>query len=256
MAVAVVGFFVGLADGVPSKAAGRSTWSVSDAEPAAASAGVIPATNYAEIAGVNAASTKDPHTIAKLLPPSGSDTTTADPAAIEYGAAALAEEDKLASAKMRAARRAYNGAPPVVPHPVQSTNDAACYACHSQGMKLEGVRASVMSHRYLANCTQCHAPPPPAALQAFATPVDSKFVGLPAPERGQRAYSGAPPVIPHTQWMRENCNACHGQQGWSGMKSTHPWRTNCTQCHAPSANLEQTFTTQTPALLPPLNITD
>jgi cytochrome c-type protein NapB len=165
------------------------------------------------------------------------------------------EADKELSSQNRASRRAYNGAPPIIPHSIQNTNDAACYACHSNGMQMAGLKASVMSHQFLANCTQCHASPPPAPFQTIDSEVATNFVGLPAPKAGQRAYSGAPPTIPHSQWMRQNCLACHGSpNGWAGMESTHPWRTNCTQCHAPSAVLDQAIPVESIPMLPPLNV--
>jgi cytochrome c-type protein NapB len=107
-------------------------------------------------------------------------------------------------------------------------------------MKIGNQIAGRMSHRYLANCTQCHAPPPPRPFAEVDAAVASSFIGLPAPRSGSRAYQGAPPTIPHSTWMRESCLACHGlSTTWSGFESTHPWRTACTQCHAPSATLEQ-----------------
>jgi len=164
-------------------------------------------------------------------------------------------EEKAASSKLRASRRAFNGAPPIIPHAVETTSDAACYACHSKGLRLGNLKASVMSHEFLANCTQCHAPPTPTPFQDVDASVDSSFVGLPAPEAGARAYPGAPPTIPHSRWMRSNCLACHGgPNGWAGMESTHPWRTNCTQCHAPSAKLDQAFSTESATMLPPLDV--
>jgi cytochrome c-type protein NapB len=42
------------------------------------------------------------------------------------------------STQIRASRRAFNGAPPVIPHAVENTSDAACYACHGQGMGFAG----------------------------------------------------------------------------------------------------------------------
>jgi hypothetical protein len=54
-----------------------------------------------------------------------------------------------------------------------------------------------------------------------------------------RAYDGAPPTIPHHTWMRENCTSCHGLVTRPGTRTTHPWLTNCTQCHAPSAALDR-----------------
>lgn len=165
------------------------------------------------------------------------------------------DSDKAASAKTRASRRAFNGAPPIIPHATENTNDSACYACHSSGIQMAGMKASVMSHEFLANCTQCHALTPPTPFKDVDGSVDNSFVGLPAPKAGKRAYPGAPPTIPHSQWMRKNCSACHGgPNGWSGMESTHPWRTNCTQCHAPSASLDQAIPAKTVPMLPPIKV--
>lgn len=173
-------------------------------------------------------------------------------AKVEFNQAAKEE-----SSKLRASRRAYNGAPPVIPHPVESTNDAACYACHSQGVRIAGGKASVMSHPFLANCQQCHAPMAPMPFRHVEATAPSNFVGIPAPKQGKRAYPGAPPTIPHSQWMRENCNACHGgPHGWPGMETTHPWRTNCTQCHAPSATLDQMPMITTRLILPSPDIVE
>jgi cytochrome c-type protein NapB len=153
---------------------------------------------------------------------------------------APSDKDKLSSLSTRAARRAFNGAPPVIPHAVERTNDAACYACHGEG----GVRvgqhvANRMSHGLLVNCLQCHAAPPPKPFAHLEVVVANTFVGLPAPTSGERAFPGAPPVIPHSTWMRERCLSCHGGvAGWPGLEVTHRWRTNCKQCHALSAQLE------------------
>lgn len=248
IAVAFVGYFVGIMDGVP-QAAGLQEAPLGDAYPRGTEtqdSKLIPATNYANISRAGKGSTDHLQAAVQHLPQVNYDLfapVQPDPAA------------KAASAKVRASRRAYNGAPPVIPHQVENTTDAACYACHSAGMQLEGRQASVMSHEFLTNCRQCHAPPPPKPFQDAEVSVASDFVGLPAPGAGARAFPGAPPTIPHSRWMRERCNACHGgPHGWSGMETTHPWRTNCTQCHAPSAELDQAIVAQGPAMLAPLDV--
>ncbi len=251
MGFAVIGFFVGITDGVPQPD-GLHTSPLVGAYDKAASENntkLIPAISYAEIPKSPMGPTAQFQSSVKMLPqPADRDL---------FAEFVPSEADKEASSKLRASRRAFNGAPPVIPHAVQNTNDASCYACHSAGMQLGGMKASVMSHAYLANCTQCHAPPAPGPLQDFATEVETNFVGLPAPKAGKRAYPGAPPTIPHSQWMRENCLACHGgPNGWAGMESTHPWRTKCTQCHAPSAVLDQAIPVDEIPMLPPLKVAD
>lgn len=162
------------------------------------------------------------------------------------------QEKKLESLAIRSTRRAFNGAPPVVPHPVEHTNDAACYACHNQGVQIGDRVANRMSHGFLSNCVQCHAAPLPQALAAYDAPVDNEFVGLKTPLGGDRAFPDAPPVIPHSTWMRERCLSCHGGiAGWPGLEVTHRWRTNCTQCHAVSATLEQAVTADHEPIVPP-----
>lgn len=248
IAIAAIGYFVGIGAGVPIPH-GFHDSSLIDQElhrAKAKDAKLIDAVAYSEIADTAMGPTQPWQSKSKLLPTPKQDL---------YAEIKPDPKAKAASSKMRAMRRAFNGAPPVIPHPVENTTDAACYACHSEGMKLGEVKAGVMSHPFLANCTQCHAPMAPAPFRDVDASVDTSFVGLPAPKQGERAYPGAPPTIPHSQWMRENCLACHGGgSGWAGMESTHPWRSNCTQCHAPSASLDQAITAESVPMLPPLEV--
>lgn len=143
----------------------------------------------------------------------------------------------------RAQNRAYAGAPPTVPHPVKQTGDLACAACHTDGLQVRGKTAPAMSHEFYTNCTQCHVPSEsPVPLDPSITgtiPRENSFVGKPEPHGGEVAWYGAPPQTPHSTQMRSDCTSCHGTLGKEGMKSTHPWRQNCQQCHAPSADLNQ-----------------
>ena len=83
------------------------------------------------------------------------------------------------------------------------------------------------------------------------------FDGVAAPTEGARAWLGAPPVVPHTTWMRNDCLACHGPNGWPGMETTHPWRQNCLQCHAPSSALDLNPSTLTAVeFLPPPDVVE
>lgn len=162
------------------------------------------------------------------------------------------DEDKQRSLATRSARRAFNGAPPVIPHAVEQTDDAACFACHGQGARVGDRVANRMSHRFLVNCLQCHAEPAPKPFDDLETPVANTFVGLSTPSSGDRAFPGAPPVIPHSTWMRENCLSCHGGvAGWPGLEVTHRWRTNCVQCHAVSAAFEQAVVADATGSWPP-----
>lgn len=138
------------------------------------------------------------------------------------------EEMKLAALADRARNRAFDGAPPTVPHPVEAQSDASCLACHGEGLKVGDRVASKISHALLTNCTQCH-------IEQAAVSIGNSFAGAYRAGPGQRASPGAPPTIPHPSWMRENCTSCHGPVARPGTRTTHPWLTNCTQCHVPSA---------------------
>lgn len=149
------------------------------------------------------------------------------------------QEQRDAVLAARSERRAYDGAPPTIPHAIRADGAFECLACHDRGAVVAGNRAPAMSHERHDNCTQCHAPP--SGLRAPPPPplASNTFVGLAPASSGARAWPGAPPVIPHTTTMRSVCTSCHGVAGALGMRSTHPWRASCTQCHAPSSQLDQ-----------------
>lgn len=154
------------------------------------------------------------------------------------------EAERAAAVGARAARRAFAGAPPVVPHPIVQDSAASCLACHGPGLVIKDKVASKMSHPPYASCTQCHVPAGgltlPVASIALAEPLaENHFAALPSPLRGTRAWPGAPPTIPHSTYMREDCLSCHGPQGLIGLRTSHPERQSCTQCHAPNAEQDQ-----------------
>lgn len=140
----------------------------------------------------------------------------------------------------RRERRAYDGAPPTIPHRIVQLSVADCRACHGAGLALGDKRAPRPPHAQLDSCTQCHVvgqdprPGPPVTPLAGNT-----FAGLESPSRGNRAWFGAPPTIPHPTLMRSQCMSCHGPSGRAGMRTPHPDRQSCSQCHAPSATLDQ-----------------
>jgi nitrate reductase (cytochrome), electron transfer subunit len=153
--------------------------------------------------------------------------------------------DRQAALVRRAARRAFDGAPPTIPHAIDPLSVPACLVCHEHGAVIANRVAPRMSHEPHASCVQCHV----VALEPIGSigltpaapsePVANTFIGLTAPARVERAWPGAPPMIPHTTWMRERCDSCHGARGAFGLRTPHPWRQACTQCHAPSAWLDQ-----------------
>jgi cytochrome c-type protein NapB len=159
-------------------------------------------------------------------------------------------DDKVSALAERGRNRAFNGAPPTIPHPIDEMSAASCMACHGTGFNSKTLRISQVSHQFLTNCTQCHVEnfdQDPDTLSS----AENTFVGLPAPTGGPRAFDGAPPMIPHSTWMRFNCTSCHGVNGPFGIRTTHPWRQNCQQCHAPSSELDQVPLNLKPDFLEP-----
>jgi cytochrome c-type protein NapB len=149
------------------------------------------------------------------------------------------EEQKAEALALRASRRAYDGAPPVVPHPITQDSASSCLACHQDGLRVGDRIAPKISHEKYANCTQCHVESDNKAFAAGPALTENTFVGVASPAVGERAWQGAPPTIPHSTHMRTDCMSCHGVNGLAGIRSSHPWRQSCTQCHAPGAHLDQ-----------------
>jgi cytochrome c-type protein NapB len=135
----------------------------------------------------------------------------------------------------RAADRAYDGAPPTVPHDAAI---GACITCHdADGAEIAGTgvapaspHGQVAADGALRRCQQCHVPRGRGPLL-----VASRFTGLPqGPWKGSRATPGAPPLIPHALQMRGECLTCHaGPAARAEIRTTHPERTRCRQCHVP-----------------------
>lgn len=139
------------------------------------------------------------------------------------------------SAEVRAARRAYDGAPPTIPH---ENMGVECTACHNaDGMAVEGLGfAPASPHDATTNagftqrCRQCHV-----FVNDENVFVENDFVGLAQDlRRGGRMAGNSPPTIPHRILMRENCAACHtGPGARVEITSSHPERDRCRQCHVP-----------------------
>lgn len=146
---------------------------------------------------------------------------------------------KPASIMQRSLRRAYLGAPPVIPHSIlDQTSSDDCMVCHHKGLNSGQLVTPPIPHPYLTNCTQCHVEM--KATNAMASYLsDNTFDGLDIPMSGTRAWEGAPPTIPHPLWMRDNCLSCHGETARPGLETTHPWRQSCTQCHVIQPGMAQ-----------------
>ncbi len=138
---------------------------------------------------------------------------------------------------LRAERRAYDGAPPIIPHPPLG---GTCTNCHAEQARiLPGVGVAPPNpHLHtpglssVARCQQCHV-----FKNADTVFVASSFQPLRQEHRrGDRLYPGAPPTVPHALFMREDCNACHdGPTARPEIRCSHPERLHCLQCHAGTA---------------------
>lgn len=142
----------------------------------------------------------------------------------------------------RSERRAYDGAPPYIPHPldpeVEQTQD--CAPCHTYGGYNPPLRTYTprSPHPEMSNCLQCHVRP---TVSGDFVRSDWVVPALPAYGVGG-AIEGAPPAIPHMLQMREHCVSCHG--GGSAapdIRTDHPERFNCRQCHAAIEAPNETF---------------
>ena len=135
----------------------------------------------------------------------------------------------------RAERRAYDGAPPIIPH---DNFGMTCTQCHDlKGMEVENVgfappspHEKTVGMSAFSRCRQCHV---------FSVADDifkgNAFAGLEQDlRRGARLNPFAPPTLPHKTFMRENCTACHsGPAAREEIRTDHPERPRCRQCHVP-----------------------
>lgn len=139
-----------------------------------------------------------------------------------------AETDELDSLReSRALLRAYDGAPPVVPHEIESTLYKRCLYCHKEGKILGDQVATATPHPEMKNCRQCHVP-----LQTDDLFVKNSFQPYRITTRLVGQNPAGPPKIPHRLQYREKCEACHlGESAPEAIKPRHGERTNCVQCH-------------------------
>ncbi|MBT9556289.1 MAG: hypothetical protein IV100_09685 [Myxococcales bacterium] len=228
---AVVGIsFVGFAAGTSTQAA-TSAPTRSLAPKASSPETIQAARPYRELRETHGSAPRNflDHT----LTPSGQEPVEVTPDVLDAAAIANVVAERVS-------RRAYDGAPPTIPHAVHQQDASACLACHGRALEIGNLRANFPSHHPMSSCNQCHVPnesPVPGGLLPNALPV-AQFEGLP-PKRGERAWGGAPPVIPHPTFLRERCMSCHGPTGNDPIRTSHPWRQSCTQCHAPDAERDQ-----------------
>lgn len=146
------------------------------------------------------------------------------------------DENHQRSMKTYYDNRAFHGAPPSIPHEVESERnmgDNSCLKCHDNGGYVDKFKAytPVTPHPEMVNCRQCHVPQKTQTLFK-----GTNFERGTTPTAGtNNALAGSPPVIPHQLQLRENCLACHaGPSAPKEIRVTHPERVNCRQCHVPN----------------------
>ena len=133
--------------------------------------------------------------------------------------------------------RSYDGAPPVIPHPVlrESYGGKNCLQCHQNGDYVPQWQAYAPKtpHPELSSCRQCHV-----SQVTQRTQVANFFLGKKADRaKSKPALQGQPLLIPHELFMRKDCLSCHaGNHAVKEIRTTHPERLSCQQCHvAPEA---------------------
>ena len=159
--------------------------------------------------------------------------------------------------------RSYPGAPPRVPHGLTAVEFRTnrCNTCHERGgfSQRFGAYAPVNPHPEWASCLQCHAtnellvglPLPQAspddACRQCHSRGPSRFeeTGLdwrPAAWPATQGRAGGVPVIPHELQTRGHCLSCHmGPGSVSEIRTTHPERSNCRQCHVEAGDRNGEF---------------
>ena len=162
--------------------------------------------------------------------------------------------------------RAYPGAPPRIPHGLTATEyrTTGCRTCHVRGgySVRFGAYVPVTPHLELVDCLSCHVPDAavvgvqlastmadgdchqchaPAVRVPLATPLDWRPLAW--PEVRRELPNGAPPPVPHDLALRGNCNACHmGPSAVAEIRTTHPERADCRQCHVAGSTDEGAYT--------------
>jgi cytochrome c-type protein NapB len=152
--------------------------------------------------------------------------------------------------------RAYEGAPPRIPHPLAADEfrTDACRTCHERGGYSVRFSAYVplTPHPERGICLQCHvgvdsvmgmadpsADPnnrcPLCHQQNGGAPrADASLTWTTTvwPALSPKSPDRSPPPIPHDLPFRENCLTCHaGPAAVAEIRTGHPERANCRQCH-------------------------
>ncbi|MBK1879888.1 nitrate reductase cytochrome c-type subunit [Pelagicoccus mobilis] len=234
--LSVSGFFMGLRQtGRETEATQASSAESSQTTDTVGNA--IPAPSYADIAQAGFSPNANwKSRLSDLAPHDDLDTVrVTDPAELRY---------------RREQRRAYDGSPPIVPHPIDQWSADSCMQCHERAVRIGDVVAPAMSHPAYTSCTQCHVSGKGLGSRWNASDFDlhtgNRFGGYHQPEFGERAYPDAPPTIPHNVHMRQNCMSCHGELGTSPIRTSHPERQSCVQCHVPGGKVDEMNFSESP----------
>ena len=151
LTIGVSGLFMGMRQA--SRAAGerivehRTTAPVAD-NGAGDETGIPRAVEYSRLReGTLRPNTDWENSLAKLAQP---------PRELARFAQLSADEQELVRLR-RTARRQYDGAPPIAPHPLDQMSATTCMECHGRPTTISGIAVPQMSHRFQSNCLQCHA---------------------------------------------------------------------------------------------------
>lgn len=237
--LAVSGFFMGIQQ---TKQQVTRDQILAEEIPMAATADIPNAPKYTEITTADWLANRDWEFTLADLPRAAAAAPDATPASAAEISAAIERRRSL---------RAYDGAPPVVPHAIDPLRSTACMTCHGEdgNLVISGKRPPEISHPWITNCTSCHVPAD--GLRQFTATeearlfIENDFLGKESAGKGARAYPTAPPTMPHPVWMRQNCMACHGPGRDQAIRTSHPERHNCLQCHAPDATFDNRETYMT-----------
>jgi len=136
----------------------------------------------------------------------------------------------------RSELRVYDGAPPVVPHSIEGSAYATCTHCHARGARFKsGKVAPIIPHNDAGNCLQCHVPQLTTKDYRDNLFTPYRLTKLRSPDEES---TGAPPYMPHSSLMRDNCAVCHlSKTSPEALKPAHELRENCAMCHMPEFEL-------------------
>ena len=155
--------------------------------------------------------------------------------------------------------RAFPGAPPRIPHGLtpEEFQNGGCNTCHERGGYSQrfGAYVPITPHPEMGACLQCHvgdgqlmaialpSTDPSARCRQCHTPEAGRWTKstvswkpIAWPRISTRAAASGPPPIPHSLEFRGNCLSCHAAPAAvAEIRTTHPERADCKQCHLPGS---------------------